>query len=99
MNSKEEKKDLPPGDKDHPLLPPYKEGCTTIQLDNADLRMLVNLLSASKDVFAKVAINALDQQDSNSVSIYTMRAKLANAFAEKLAQHTTIGEPISRDIH
>lgn len=80
-------------------MPPVKENHIMVQFADKDLNQLVKLLGTSKDVFVKIALNALDQGDQGMVEKFKARAELAEIYAEILAGHSKIGEPKSRDIH
>jgi hypothetical protein len=77
----------------------FKEGFTTIQMDNNDLKALVILLSDTKDIFADQAMLALNPKSQLSMQEMINRSKLAGAFAQRFYDFLRAGEPENRDSH
>ncbi len=80
-------------------MPEVSKNNVTIQFTEKDLASLIKLLSSGRDVYARIALNAVDQGDSSSAEIFKARAELSEVYAEILSAYSSIGEPESRDIH
>lgn len=80
-------------------IPPFKEGFVTIQLHHKDLDALVALLNETTKTYNSITQNAREINDSASVDMYSIRAKLSSMFCEILSEQTIIEEPKSRESH
>lgn len=76
-----------------------KDEIISVQVHEKDLEALVQLLNITSDTFLKVVGSAMLQADEKSVQLFSARAKLATAFAERFNQFLDFAEPASKELH
>lgn len=64
-----------------------------------DMRSFANLLSLTAQLYDKLAINSVTQEDNDSYTIFQARGQLSSILANKLVEACRMPEPVSRDFH
>lgn len=76
-----------------------RDEIVNVQVHEKDLEALVQLLNVTSETYLKVVNNAILQADEKTVQLFSARAKLAQAFSERLNQYLDFAEPASKELH
>lgn len=76
-----------------------KDNQYSLMMSAEEVYSVVQILSFSKEIFAQMSLNYVNEGNQKAAAIFAARSELSKILYQKISDMASIGEPTSKEIH